>query len=286
MGKLINRLQVHISRVNRSLFREWCLSVIKLCAFPGIAALIWSCSPEPVNQPDNGARLIIEFVHLVDGSPVMFDTLIYTNAAGNPYLINEIQYFVSDFVLWYGPDSLRLDRWDPIHYVDTDLPYTFTWEVPDKLIPGNVDSISFVFGLTPERNISFMFVNPPERDMFWPEYLGGGYHYMKLNGKWLPDTAQYTTIPFDFHLGRGQIYQGDSIVGFTDNQFTVTLPVENLLLPEGETRSIRLVMNIENWFQDPYIYDHNVYGGYIMQNQEAMEKIKENGYNVFSLQQN
>ena len=29
-----------------------------------------------------------------------------------------------------------------------------------------------------------MFVNPPEVNMMWPDVLGGGYHYLMLNGKW------------------------------------------------------------------------------------------------------
>ncbi len=44
-----------------------------------------------------------------------------------------------------------------------------------------------------------------------------------------------------------------------------------------------IIMHIENWFKDPHIYDHDVWGGYIMQNQDAMQIVKENGYNVFSV---
>ncbi|MDZ7740495.1 MAG: hypothetical protein U5Q03_01720 [Bacteroidota bacterium] len=43
-------------------------------------------------------------------------------------------------------------------------------------------------------------------------------------------------------------------------------------------------MNIENWFKEPHVYDHNIWKGYIMQNQEAMSLARDNGQNVFSLE--
>ena len=55
--------------------------------------------------------------------------------------------------------------------------------------------------------------------MFWPEMLGGGYHYMKMNMIW-SDTSALN--PFNMHLGIGQIYSSlepnvDSITGFVPN---------------------------------------------------------------------
>jgi len=193
-------------------------------------------------------------------------------------MVNEIQYFITDVVLYNHDGTQRkIEDWTNIHYVDTDLDDTQTWDVYDKIEPGTYDSIGFTFGFKPEENISFMFVNPPEKDMFWPEYLGGGYHYMKLNGKWLPEGQTIQTTPFDFHLGRGQVYANypDSITGFIDNQFNVSLPGSGFDLKAGETKVVEFIMHVENWFKDPNIYDHDLYGGYIMQNQEAMQMVKE-----------
>lgn len=133
-----------------------------------------------------------------------------------------------------------------------------------------------------------MYVNAPEKDMFWPEFLGGGYHYMKLNGKWLPEGQTSQTIPFDFHLGIGQIYHAypDSITGYVHNYFDVSLPGSEFSIDAGETWELKITMHVENWFNDPHIYDHDVFGGYIMQNQEAMQLVKENGFNVFTLEAN
>lgn len=254
--------------------------------FLSLTILISSCSDKEEESPtQTSGKLSIQFSHLINGQPVQFDTLIYTNEADNPYMINEIQYFISDVVLYKSDGSEKtIDDWEDHHYVDTDITSTFRWEVYDDIGSGIYDSISFIFGFKDEKNMSFMFVNPPERDMFWPEYLGGGYHYLKLNGKWLEPDQTIQTTPFDFHLGRGQIYYSypDSITGFVSNEFRVSLQGSGFIVQPGITTEVTLVMNIEKWFKEPNIYDHNVYGGYIMQNQDAMEKVKENGHNVFT----
>jgi len=251
--------------------------------------ILHSCvgKEDPVPPTEKTGKIILHFKHHLNGQPVQFDTLFYINAAGNPYLVNEIQYFISDMTLYNSNGSeFIIDDWNDIHYVDTDIPTTHTWEVFDKIPEGTYDSISFIFGIPEEKNNSFMYVNPPESFMFWPEYLGGGYHYLKLNGKWLEQGQQLQTTPFDFHLGRGQIYYSypDSITGFISNDFNVSLPNSGFQLDSAQTVDINIFMNIENWFQGPNIYNHDEWGGYIMQNQDAMQMVKENGWNVFSIE--
>ncbi len=252
-----------------------------------VGILLSACKEnEPEEPVDTSGKIVFNFKHFLDGSPVLFDTLLYTNAAGNPYLVNEIQYFISDVTLFnHNGTEILIDDWKDLHYVDTDIPNSHKWEVFDKIPEGTYDSISFTFGIPEEKNISFMFVNPPESFMFWPEFLGGGYHSMKLNGKWLEEGQQIQTTPFDFHLGRGQIYHSypDSITGFIPNDFKVSLPGSYFIMESNNILEFDIIMHIENWFKDPHIYDHDVWGGYIMQNQDAMQIVKENGYNVFSV---
>lgn len=241
---------------------------------------------EPDPPEEKTGKIILHFKHHLDGNSVQFDTLMYLNAAGNPYLVNEIQYFISDITLHKSGSEFIINDWKDIHYVDTDIATTQIWEVFDKIPQGAYDSLSFTFGIPEVKNNSFMFVNPPESFMFWPEYLGGGYHYLKLNGKWLEANQQTQTTPFDFHLGRGQIYFSypDSITGYIPNEFKVSLPGSGFQLNTGQTVNINIIMNIENWFNEPHIYDHDIWGGYIMQNQDAMQVAKENGHNVFSVE--
>lgn len=240
-----------------------------------------SCSNDDHPPEPDPAKINFHFTHYNAGQPQQYDTMMYTNAAGNPYLVNEIQYFISDVTLHYSNGSTQLlDEWKDIHYIDTDLPETHTWQVYDDIIPGEVQQVSFTFGISAEKNQSLMFLNPPERDMFWPEYLGGGYHYMKLNGKWLAGDGMVK--PFDFHLGIGQIYTGgvihpDSITGFVQNYFEVALPNSSFSISAGEHLDFEIRMNVENWFQNPNTYNHDEWGGDIMQQQDAMHLGCENG---------
>ncbi len=249
------------------------------------ASALFSCKKKIPPPIEKYGKITFSFKHFIDKQPIIYDSLMYVNAAGNPYLVNEIQYFISNVTLYSsGKEPYLIQDWKKAHYIDTDIESTWTWEVFDKLQVGDYDSIRFTFGFPDNENISFAYVNPPERDMFWPEFLGGGYHYMKLNGKWLEEGQTDITSPFDFHLGRGQIYYSypDSITGFIDNSFQVTLPNSSFSLIENKIKKIEIQMNVEKWFVNPHVFDLNIHGGYIMQSQEAMNMAKENGIDVFT----
>ncbi|NTW33257.1 MAG: hypothetical protein HGB12_11655 [Bacteroidetes bacterium] len=248
-----------------------------------------SCKPDKVDEPiplETG-HINFKFLHYIDGQPLQKDSMMYVNAAGNIYEVDQLMYFISDVTLHKSDGKkIIINDWKDIDYVDTDIPSTLTWVVYDSIPVGAYDSISFTFGINSEKNKSFMFVNPPEVNMMWPDILGGGYHYMMLNGKWR-DTASLIQN-YNFHLGIGQLYKSnvidvDSIYAFVPNYFNVNLPNSSFTIEKDNTREIKIIMNIDSWFKTPHIYDHNYWGGNIMQNQAAMQMAKENGYDVFTV---
>ncbi len=249
----------------------------------GITSILPSCKEDHPDIEPN--KLKIHFKHEVDGQGFQANELIYENAAGNKYEISEVMYFISDLVLYHSDGStVKPDGWNNIHYVDSKIPSTMEWWCGDDIPAGIYNRISFTFGIKSERNKSFMFVNPPEVNMSWPEVLGGGYHYMMMNGFWL-DTLG-VRMPFNFHLGIGQIYENNSgvvadIIGFIDNSFTVNPNGEMFDVSDEGTTTINLIMDINSWFETPVIYDHNRFGGAIMQNQEAMHIGCLNGQDAF-----
>jgi len=248
------------------------------CLVIMVQSIIISCK-----EKNETGKITINFNHQVDGNNLRVDTMIYTNAAGNPFLITEVQYFISDIKLFKKDGTEILIN--EIHYVDTDIRDSWNWLINGDFPAGNYDSISFVFGIPDEKNISNSFVNPPESFMFWPDFLGGGYHYLKLNGKWLEAGQTTQTTPFNCHLGRGQVYFSypDSIIGFIPNEFRVSLPGSSFEMSVGDTKQIHLTMSIDEWFKNPNIYDLDYWGSYTMQNQEAMQTLKENGCDVFTV---
>ena len=162
----------------------------------------------------------------------------------------------------------------------------YSFMLADKIAPGSYDSVSFILGITEEKNKSNLFVNPPEMIMAWPAVLGGGYHYMMLNGKWKDTLGSLS--PFNLHLGIGQLYSGntyntDSIYAFVQNYFRVNLPGSAFTLRDKDSLVFNLTMHIDRWFDTPHVYDFNFWGGHIMQKQPAMQTISENGCDVFQI---
>ena len=94
----------------------------KTLALP-VAAFLFlffiSCEEE---KPEPG-KISITFNSLVDLLPLTVDTVMYENAAGNPYMITEVQYFISKLTLIYHDgQSYSIKDSQGIHYVDSDLP--------------------------------------------------------------------------------------------------------------------------------------------------------------------
>ncbi len=251
--------------------------------------IINGCEKE--TEQDNTAKIsgniILKFSHYVDGKELVRDTMKYINAAGNPYLVSQVMYFISDVTLHKSDGTKKvINEWNDIYYIDNDIPSTRTWNVYDSIPEGQYDSISFTFGINKEKNITGLFVNNPEVNMAWPGLLGGGYHYLMINGKWKDDKNKVQN--YNFHLGIGQLYKGDSVntdsvFAFVQNYFNVNLSNSGFILNNKTTKEICLIMNIEKWFSIPNIFDFNIYGWNIMQNQKALQIIKENGKNVFSV---
>ena len=64
---------------------------------------------------------------------------------------------------------------------------------------GDYTGISFVFGFRDEDNITGAYTDLNALSWSWPEMLGGGYHFMKLEGRFIDtnsNTATYAT-----HMG-------------------------------------------------------------------------------------
>lgn len=249
----------------------------------------WSCSkPHSLEvTPIKNSNIIFSFSHRVNGDTLKFDTLIYRTTSGNQYMVNDLQYFVSGVSLHSVKGSWsRIASDDGIHYIDARINATRSWQVNEILPAETYDTISFAFGLDEDQNITGRFPDPPERDMSWPDVLGGGYHYMKMDLKWKND-AMVQPLPFNFHLGIGQVYSSgtpdpDSIIGFVQNYFRISLPCKLDLSREGY-QQVMVQMKVDKWFDGQYAFDFAAFPNGIMQNQEGMFKACMNGRRAFGI---
>jgi len=238
--------------------------------------------------PPKLTTLVVGFENKVDSLPLVLDTLMYENSSGDLYKVTDLQYFVSDITI-HRNDGLNYTALndDGIHYIDARIPGSLSWTINTSVPDGAFDSISFTFGINAVKNYSNRFLNPPERDMSWPDILGGGYHYMKMNMLWKKASMNQTS-PFNFHIGIGQIYKGnvintDSILNYVQNYFYVSLPASAFSIENGQTKYMVITMNVNKWFTGNNEFDFADYMNMMMQDQTALNNACLNGRHAFTV---
>jgi len=237
-----------------------------------LALALAGCDDE--TGPTGPGTVVIQFDNVVDGAPLQMNQQIYTNAAGNSYSVTKLEYVASRFNL-HAPSSpvasFRAEDFSVAapHYRTEANAATRTLTFAD--VPaGTYDALEFTFGLIGSDNVSGAFPDLDAASMQWPTQMGGGYHYMRFEGNFsdtLGGTAGFTT-----HTGPSM---------GNDYSFGVSLGA-SIVVSSGETTTIVLNMNVNNWYTNPTTYDLNDYGA-IMGNPGAQGILKSNGADVFSI---
>lgn len=228
---------------------------------------IIACNKDDTTELEK-VQFQFNFTHTIGNEDLAFDTILYTNTYGNNYSVSTLKYFVSDFA--FLTESGFLNRINEEHYVDAADESTLTFNPASKVPVTNYSAIAFIFGLSDEKNISNRYPDPPENSMEWPPPMGGGYHYMKLEGK-LSDST--TIHNYQCHTGPTM---GSS------NFIYVTLPASSFTA-SGSKMIFNINMDINKWFDSPNTLDLNDVTS-IMGNQEMQLKLQANGANVFTLE--
>ena len=227
-------------------------------------------------EEEDHIHITLKFVHTVDGTPLEFDTLKYTNAAGNQYKVSRLNYFVSK-VMFSGAAADVLA--DTMHYVDGQDSTTMLWHVDAHMEKGSYTGISFIFGMDSLMNHSTVFNNLPESNMAWPDPMGNnngnmtddGSHYMKIEGKFLDSASVLSN--FNTHTGPSMGKQYFVQVSLPSSSFTAG----------DKDLTIEIKMDINKWYTSPNDFDFNTYGDAIMMNMAAQMALKQNGADVFSI---
>lgn len=216
----------------------------------------------------------IEFTFSAGNGDVVLNDMRYTSARGLKYSISQCQYFVSDITIKKHNGTICKFP-GTIHYVDIEIPSTLTWLPANDFTLENADSLYFTFGLDSIQNRSYRFKNPPENMMFWPDYLGGGYHYMKTNILYIAPDGQYSA--FNCHIGRGQVYNAQNEpISFIENSQRIAVAVHR-----NKAGNATINLNISAIFDTPTPTLFTDYRG-IMNNQTAMHLFSGNIAKAFS----
>ncbi len=219
--------------------------------------------PIPVTPAENS--ILLNLGHEVDGQSLLFDTLIYTNDAGSQYGVSRLWYYLSQVSLIRPDSSTLLIK----NYQFIDAATSSTNQMLVSGIPaGTYIGLKFNIGLDSAQNITGgLPITVENLNMEWPVQMGGGYHFMKFEGHASDTAGDYG---FAMHLGLNAYLV--SCVAYGEIQIT-----------SGE-KEVNMVMNLNEWFRNPDVYDFNVDGNYSMGVMSAMVKLKQNGADVFSIQ--
>jgi len=267
----------------------------RLIAIFSISLLLFTSCRE--DRPEYGfVRLVFQHVW-DDESLQLHRTEPYVNAAGNSLVFDRLQYIISDLRI-DGEELIRIES-PEVHFISIngDTTILITYQIP----VGDYSLLSFNFGLNEHINQSNAFPNLPG-NMPWPVGMGGGYHYMMIDGWWTSPTTPQSR-GFGLHLGALEVLvdvftridttwgfnvetetlyvsqirtQIDSIFERHHHFLRVETPRVFTVEPNTITTLEPIVMNVRQWMEDPHLWDFDEIGGQIMSNRPALDMLATN----------
>lgn len=239
-----------------------CLGVLSSLVYTGCKNNSQTISPQ--SQP---GTISITINHSVDSKAIVWDSILYKNEAGDMFSITQLQYYLSAFRFYYH--NAEVCKTDSVFYIDAHNTSPMVLKFSGITFPQS-DSVSFCIGVEPALNITNALPATYENTiMGWPDAMGGGYHFLKLEGHWM-DTAN--SSGFAMHLGK------------TGYQVMTGVKCDLSTIASNKKSALKMKMNVNEWFRNPNVYSFNVDGVYSMGNPVLMKKLSENGIDVFTVE--
>ena len=254
--------------------------MLKKAAFLVLLVLPFvACDRNDDDQAQQNTLVSVGFLHsfyedAVDSSN--FNTIQYTNGFGTSLSITRLRYLISQ-VSFTNQDGIKTLVKD---YQLVDLSQDNSLIINDILLPPGAYNLKMRFGFTEATNSSNVY---PELNIAsWnvPENLGGGYHYMQMEGRYLDTTDK----PFIYAYHTISAVQNPGPEN-TREDTSIEIDLGEITVTQGATQ-ININMHIDQWFENPNLWDLNILNGMLMGNYTAQKMMQENGQNVFSLASN
>jgi len=221
------------------------------------------------------------FNHDWDGIPVNSSDMEITNyrtSNGEEITIGpRFRYIISDvtFTNSTSGEVIEIDDYNLIDVAEaTNLSYT-----PEVQITAGQYNVSFTYGLKTEKNIDGTYTDLNTASFSVPPMLGGGYHYMQMDGKYMSNSNSLEG--FNYHHIRAVDPDATNGPSFPDQENFITVELGTIALTANT--AIEVKMNVAQWFKGPNIWDLNILNQALMPNSLAQKMMNENGQNVFSL---
>ena len=228
-----------------------------------ILFLFYACRKKEIPPDFSKANFVLTLKS--GSSPLIWDSLCYTNAAGNKYSVESLQLYISEVTFKNNKGSCTSKG---IFYLDPKVSSKNSFFI-DSITPGEYDEVSFIIGLSNARNISNSLPNTIENlNMAWPSPMGGGYHFMKFEGRY-EDTVMVRK-GYAIHLGK--------------NNYQTQIKISKSVTQKYWNHSYNLIFNVNEIFANPYTYNFNYNPNYTMSDTAANLIIINNLKDAFSLE--
>lgn len=203
-----------------------------------------------------------------------FSTTEFTNEHGEILTISKLRYLISKVIL-YDSEGNGVEVED-YKLADLEDENSLIFTSNSEIHSGTYTRISFVYGFNEVDNIDSEYLDLNAASWNWPGMLGGGYHFMQLEGNFNDTNGDQQ--PFAYHNGTARVSEG------VFEQNFITVEIDGLSIDRDATIDIK--MNLAEWFKNPNTWDLNVLSGSLMGNYDAQIMMNQNGQNVFSVEVN
>lgn len=241
----------------------YCFKGLLLCA---AVLFLFSCLKKDIPPTYSKAKFTVS---LKSGSnQLIWDTINYFNAAGNKYGVETANFYISNISLKSADGTVFNSK--KVFYIDPKIIAKSTFSL-DSIPPAEYNEMTFLIGLDSDKNKTMSLgATLDNLAMAWPDFMGGGYHFIKLEGHYL-DTLNVSK-GYAIHLGK--------------NENLVTAKISQNMHQKFWNHDYSLYFNVNEVFANPYIYNLNFEKNYTMSDSVSMLKIKNNMLDVFTLTQN
>ncbi|WP_136480455.1 MbnP family protein [Cognatitamlana onchidii] len=237
--------------------------------------VLFSCN-EDTGDNVSIASVSLNFSHSWDDAPITnsdFNIIKFTNANGEVLSITKLRYLISRIILENASgETLPINGYN---LVDVSKNESLLFR-PINNIPQGDYKVSFLFGFNNEDNYNNNYLDLNSASWNVPEQLGGGYHYMQLEGKFIDNDL--TEKGYAYHAIRA-VDASKQPLKFEDTFIKVNLGTVNLT----NHAQLNIDMNVAEWFKNPIVWSLEERNNMLMPNFEAQIAMFKNGQNVFKL---
>lgn len=243
--------------------KKYCLLILTLLLVTGCNEELDCCV-----QPEQ-FTVTLNFTHHWNGlkiTPQDFNELKFTNENGERLSIERLRYLVSNISLINSKNY---------HLIDVGENYGTSITFPE--LTDKSYALSFRFGFSDEDNTDGTYQDLNSVSFNVPEMLGGGYHFMQFDGKYVDNNNEASG--FNYHTIKAVDRTDPDNLKFEDTSFEVNLGT----IVVADNTEIEIKMNLAEWFKNPNTWNLNELNTVLMPNFEAQKMMRANGGSVFSL---